>query len=100
MLRGRSTSDTTTTVVSSLDVGDDSTHHPPIKSFSEMHKKGPSFNKYSVTDGNVELKRIIQEKVRKIYPQLAKLKFTNNNTNRFKYSNKIFTAFPKKPKIK
>ena len=72
-----------------------------IKSFSEIHTKGPTFDKHSISDGNVELKRIIREKVQKIYPQLAKLKFASSNSkNNFKYSDKIFTAFPKKPKIK
>lgn len=47
----------------------------PILSFSERHRAGPTFEKQVVGGGNIVLQEIVKQKMKKIYPDLAKAKF-------------------------
>ena len=70
-----------------------------IKPFSQVHRKGPIFDKQGISSGNLVLQTIVKDKLTKIYPQLAKEKFPPPPPST-KEVQKVLTAFPRKKKIK
>ena len=70
-----------------------------IKPFSQVHRKGPIFDKQGISSGNLVLQTIVKDKFTKIYPQLAKEKFPPPPPST-KEGQKVLTAFPRRKKMK
>lgn len=71
-----------------------------IKPFSEVHRKGPIFDKQGISTGNLVLQTIVKDKLTKIYPQLAREKFPPPPPPSTKQTQKVLTAFPRRKKMK